>query len=88
MARELLQDGEFIEIFIDTPLAVAESRDPKGLYKRARSGLIQNFTGIDSPYERPENPDIRITPDRGPEEAAEDVVRHLMDAGYLLTIES
>ena len=60
MARELLAEGEFIEVFVDTPLAVAEARDPKGLYKKARRGEIKNFTGIDSPYEPPENPEIRI----------------------------
>ena len=55
MARALLADGEFIEIFIDTPLGVAEQRDPKGLYKKARRGDLKNFTGIDSPYEAPES---------------------------------
>ncbi len=60
MARELVEEGEFIEVFCDTPLAVAESRDPKGLYKKARAGQIKNFTGIDSPYEPPENPEIRL----------------------------
>ena len=54
MARALVGEGEFIEIFIDTPLGVAEQRDPKGLYKKARRGDLKNFTGIDSPYERPE----------------------------------
>jgi bifunctional enzyme CysN/CysC len=60
MARELIQPTPFIEIFVDTPLEVAEERDPKGLYKKARRGEIKNFTAIDSPYERPENPEIRI----------------------------
>lgn len=60
MARGLLAPDEFIEIHIDTPLAVAEARDPKGLYKKARSGQLKNFTGIDSPYEMPEAPEIRI----------------------------
>ena len=60
MARALVGDGEFLEVFIDTPLAVAEGRDVKGLYKKARSGQLKNFTGIDSPYEAPENPEIRI----------------------------
>ncbi|MFZ2468482.1 MAG: sulfate adenylyltransferase subunit CysN, partial [Parvibaculum sedimenti] len=60
MARELVEEGEFIEVFCDTPLAIAESRDPKGLYKKARAGQIKNFTGIDSPYEPPENPEIRL----------------------------
>jgi bifunctional enzyme CysN/CysC len=60
MVRNLFEDGEFVEIFVDTPLEVAETRDPKGLYKKARLGEIPNFTGIGSPYEVPERPDIRI----------------------------
>ena len=61
MARKLISDGEFLEVFIDTPLAVAEKRDPKGLYKKVRSGELKNFTGIDSPFEVPETPDIHIS---------------------------
>ncbi len=61
MARSMFEDDEFIEIFIDTPLDVAEARDPKGLYKKARQGKLPNFTGIDSPYEPPENPDIVLS---------------------------
>ena len=60
MARALFEDGEFIEIFVDTPLDVAESRDPKGLYKKARTGEIPNFTGISSPYEAPEIPEVHL----------------------------
>ena len=60
MARALVGAGEFIEIFVDTPIAVAEARDPKGLYKKARRGELKDFTGIDSPYEPPQNPEIRI----------------------------
>ncbi len=60
MVRELMKKGEFVEIFIDTPLAVAEKRDVKGLYAKARSGKLRNFTGIDSPYEKPHSPEIRI----------------------------
>ena len=60
IARELLDQGEFIEVFIDTPLSECEKRDPKGLYKKARNGEIKNFTGIDSPYEPPSAPEIRI----------------------------
>jgi adenylyl-sulfate kinase len=60
MARELMKPGEFIEIFVDTPLEVAEARDPKGLYKKARRGELKNFTAIDSPYEVPEKPEIRV----------------------------
>ena len=60
MARDLLEDGEFIEVFVDTPLEVCEQRDPKGLYKKVRAGQIKNFTGFDSPYEKPEHPQITI----------------------------
>jgi len=61
MARSLFKKGEFIEVFVDTPLEVAEQRDPKGLYAKARKGEIKNFTGIDSPYEAPETPEIRLS---------------------------
>ena len=72
LVRSMLPEGEFIEVFVDTPLEVAESRDVKGLYKKARSGELKNFTGIDSPYEQPENPEIRIdTTATSPEQAAE-----------------
>ncbi|KAB2848820.1 MAG: adenylyl-sulfate kinase [Hyphomicrobiaceae bacterium] len=60
LARALFKDGEFLEVFLDTPLEVCEARDPKGLYKKARAGLIKNFTGIDSAYEQPEAPDLRL----------------------------
>jgi bifunctional enzyme CysN/CysC len=84
MARELLVPGEFFEVFIDTPLAVAESRDAKGLYKKARRGALANFTGIDSPYEVPEAPEIRIdTTSIAPELAADRIVEHLARAGVL-----
>lgn len=59
-ARAIVQPGEFVEIFVDTPLEVCEQRDPKGLYRRARAGEIRQFTGIDSPYQYPENPEIRL----------------------------
>ncbi|WP_421738182.1 sulfate adenylyltransferase subunit CysN [Caulobacter sp.] len=78
MAREILEDGEFIEVFVDTPLAVAEQRDVKGLYAKARSGQLKNFTGIDSPYEAPEAPELRIdTTTVTPVEAAEQIVAWL-----------
>jgi len=64
MARELFEEGEFVEIFVDTPLEIAEERDPKGLYKKARRGELPNFTGIDSPYEAPEAPEIRLETDK------------------------
>lgn len=60
MARQLVEQDEFIEVFVDTPLAVAEARDPKGLYKKARRGELKNFTGVDSPYEVPLEPEIHI----------------------------
>jgi bifunctional enzyme CysN/CysC len=78
LARDLLEDGEFIEVFVDTPLAVAEARDVKGLYKKARAGDLKNFTGIDSPYEAPETPELRIdTTAIDPVEAAEQIVTWL-----------
>jgi bifunctional enzyme CysN/CysC len=79
MVRALVPEGEFVEIFIDTPLATAEARDVKGLYKKARSGQLKNFTGIDSPYEEPLTPEIRIdTTQMSVEEAAEHIIRQLM----------
>ena len=79
MVRDLMAEGEFIEIFVDTPLEVAESRDVKGLYKKARSGELKNFTGIDSPYEAPDKAELRIdTTALTPEEAAELIVETLL----------
>jgi bifunctional enzyme CysN/CysC len=84
MARALLAEGEFIEIFVDTPLAVAEQRDPKGLYKKARRGELKNFTGVDSPYEAPEQPELRIdTTSLSAEDAAETIVAYLQSRGIL-----
>jgi bifunctional enzyme CysN/CysC len=78
MARELMAEGDFVEVFVDTPLAVAEQRDVKGLYKKARAGELKNFTGIDSPYEAPESPEIRIdTTAMSPTQAAEHIVAWL-----------
>ena len=78
LARERVEAGEFIEVFVDTPLAEAEKRDVKGLYAKARAGELRNFTGIDSPYEAPENPEIRIdTTAMTPEDAAEEIYRWL-----------
>ncbi len=75
MVRAMMPDGEFFEIFVDTPIEVAEQRDVKGLYKKARAGELKNFTGIDSPYEAPTTPDIRIdTTKMSPEDAAEMIV--------------
>ncbi len=79
MVRAMLRKGEFIEIFVDTPLDVAEARDVKGLYKKARAGQLKNFTGIDSPYEPPENPEIRVnTVDMTPEEAARHIIARIL----------
>ncbi len=79
MVRGMLPEGEFIEIFVDTPLAEAERRDVKGLYKKARAGQLKNFTGIDSPYEAPEHPEIRIdTTAMTPEEAADLIIDRLL----------
>jgi len=79
MVRKMLPEGEFVEIFVETPLEVAEARDVKGLYKKARAGDLKNFTGIDSPYEAPVNPEIRVnTVEMTPQEAAAYIVRQLM----------
>ncbi|MGX7896819.1 sulfate adenylyltransferase subunit CysN [Tsuneonella sp. HG222] len=81
MVREMLPEGEFVEIFVDTPLEVAEARDVKGLYKKAREGKLKNFTGIDSPYEAPDKPDITVnTVEMTPAEAAEYIVRRVIKA--------
>ena len=84
LARNLMEEGEFIEIFVNTPLSVAETRDPKGLYKKARAGNLKNFTGIDSPYEAPENPEIEInTAEMSVEDAAERVIKGLIERGII-----
>ena len=84
MARDLMPAGEFFEVFVDAPLAVVESRDPKGLYKKARRGEIKHFTGISSPYEPPENPELHIDTTRlSPEAAAELIVAQLSARGLL-----
>jgi bifunctional enzyme CysN/CysC len=82
MVRELVDAREFIEIFVDTPLQIAEKRDVKGLYAKARAGEIKNFTGIDSPYERPSEPEITIdTSESSVDEAADTIVNY-----YLISI--
>ena len=79
LVRAMLPEGEFVEIFVDTPLAVAEARDVKGLYKKARAGALRNFTGIDSPYEAPDAPEIRVnTVEMTPAEAAEHIIRQIL----------
>ena len=84
IARNLVNKGDFIEVFVDTPLEVCEQRDPKGLYKKARSGNITNFTGIDSPYEMPENPDIRICGyDQSIMDSSFKIIQFLEDNNYI-----
>ncbi len=79
IARGLYEPGEFIEIYIDTPLALCEQRDPKGLYKKARRGEIKDFTGLDSPYEEPLAADIRVkTANRSAQECADPIVDYLL----------
>ncbi|MDE2042291.1 MAG: adenylyl-sulfate kinase, partial [Alphaproteobacteria bacterium] len=79
MVRAMLPEGEFVEVFVDTPLEVAEARDVKGLYKKARAGQLKNYTGIDSPYEAPLSPEIRVnTVEMTPQEAAAHIIRQLM----------
>ena len=84
MARSLVERGEFVEVFVDTSLAAAEARDVKGLYRKARRGELKNFTGIDSPYEAPENPELRLdTAQLTPEAAAERVIGYLREVGII-----
>jgi bifunctional enzyme CysN/CysC len=84
MARELLQAGEFIEVFVDTPIEVCIERDPKGLYKKAQAGEIKHFTGIDSPYEVPENPELTLkTVQDDPTSQATSILAYLRSGGYL-----
>ncbi len=84
VVRSLLNSGEFIEIFCDASLSECEKRDPKGLYKKARQGVIKNFTGIDSAYEKPIDPEVHLDcTNETPEELAMQVVNYLVDKQYL-----
>jgi bifunctional enzyme CysN/CysC len=84
LARDRVEDGEFLEVYVDTPLEVAESRDPKGLYAKARAGEIAHFTGISSPYEPPEHPEVRVdTTAVTAEQAADEVIAQLRSRGLL-----
>ena len=84
LARSMVGDGEFVEIFVDTPLSVVEQRDPKGLYKKARKGELNNFTGVDSPYEVPESAELHIeTLHSAPEDAATGIVDYLIQHGVM-----
>lgn len=84
MVRNLVGNGEFLEIFVDTPLEVCEQRDPKGLYKKARAGEIKNFTGLDAPYEAPEAAEVTInTAEAEIEQCTEQIIAKLQALGYL-----
>ena len=84
LVRSQLKSGEFVEVFIDTPIEICELRDPKGLYKKARAGEIKNFTGIDSAYELPVNPEVHVKTEKQSVEAcAKQVIDHLKSHGYL-----
>jgi bifunctional enzyme CysN/CysC len=89
-ARALFEPGEFLEVFVNTPLTLCESRDPKGLYKKARAGEIRDFTGIDSPYEAPELPDFEINTSQYPDPArcAKDVQDFVMTQMMVLPTEN
>jgi len=85
LARDRVGDGEFVEVHVDASVSLAESRDPKGLYAKARRGELSNFTGIDSPYEPPEKPEVYVdTSTTTPEDAADAVIAVLRDRGILL----
>ena len=84
MVRSIVGEGEFIEVYVDTPLEVCEQRDPKGLYQKARAGQIKNFTGLDSPYEAPVNPEITLkTAQKTIDESVEQIVSDLKQRGLL-----
>ena len=84
IVKELVNKDEFIEVYIDTPLNICESRDPKGLYEKVRNGDIPNFTGISSPYEEPIEAEIHIKTDKkGIEECAQKIIKYLDEKGYL-----
>lgn len=84
MVRNLVEKGEFIEVYVRCPLDVCERRDVKGLYKKARAGIIKNFTGIDDPYEEPENPEIIVdTHLLSVDEAAQKIIQYLVDHEYI-----
>ncbi|MFH1301458.1 MAG: adenylyl-sulfate kinase, partial [Planctomycetota bacterium] len=82
--REIMGEGEFIEVLVKASLETCEERDPKGLYKKARAGEIKGFTGIDAPYEAPENPELVLDSDsKGIDELADEVIAYLESNGYL-----
>ena len=79
-ARDIIGPERFVEVFVDTPLELCEKRDPKGLYKKARSGLLPNFTGIDSPYEAPQDPAVRVIPSESLATAASHIASQIVNA--------
>ncbi|MFC4557999.1 adenylyl-sulfate kinase [Virgibacillus kekensis] len=82
--RELLDEGEFIEVYVKASVETCESRDPKGLYKKARAGEIKGFTGIDAPYEEPKNPEVTVNTDKlSIEESVQTIIEYLKEKGYL-----
>ena len=84
MARSLLEAGEFVEIFVDTPLDICEQRDPKGLYVKARAGEIANFTGIDSNYEAPTDPELRLdTTKLSVDASTSEIIEYLRNKGIV-----
>ena len=85
MARGLMASDEFIEIFVDTPLEICEQRDPKGLYQKARRGELRNFTGLDSPYERPSNSELTLDAANNSASDLADRIIHFMQKRGLLT---
>jgi bifunctional enzyme CysN/CysC len=85
MARGLMASDEFIEIFVDTPLEICEQRDPKGLYQKARRGELRNFTGLDSPYERPSNSELTLDATNNSASDLADRIIHFMQKRGLLT---
>ena len=85
LVRDLFDKGKFLEVFIDSSLEVCEERDPKGMYAKARNGEIKQFTGISSPYEAPENPEIHvINNDISVEDASNQIINHLIDFGFII----
>jgi adenylylsulfate kinase-like enzyme len=83
-AREIIGEGQFAEVFVDAPVEVCEARDPKGLYRRARSGEISEFTGVSAPYEPPDTPQIHLrTASQNVEECVETILRYLQENGFL-----
>jgi len=80
--RNNMRPGDFIEVFVDTPIEICESRDPKGLYKKARAGEIKGFTGIDDPYEAPYSPELTLSAEeKTPDQLADEVIAHLVENG-------